>query len=262
MKKQIALFELYVMNAIIYTSVFFAALGLSVFALARKINSYDGSQNPIILNVKKPEIVITNPVSGRIDEIDVQAGQRIHKGDLLIKLSDPSNAAKLATLKQIAPNNVSAMTEAKVLEANQSFYQIYAPSDGVIYQINVTAGSFINQNTQILVMYSNDDIRLVGDVNAQIYDQLSKEQSITVSSYRFGQNYQVELDGAGRVIPATQFEESKYELQFHFADLNEGAAFIQGEGLQVVDVANSDSSTSTAQEIANYVKAFVDGSKK
>jgi|GEM_PF-1355450 len=261
MKKNVQILRLYILNIVVYLAVFAGASALSIFALTRKIDSFSGSQNKIIFNVIKPEINISNTVPGRVDKILVKEGQRIKKDDLLIVLSDAATKAKLDTLNQISATNVSAQTEAKVIQATQSFYQIHAPQDGVIFRINVTEGTYLNQNSTIMVVYGNENIKLLGHVGLQDYTKFSGTNSFEMFSPRFAQNFQTTLEGAGRVIPGTQYDEAKYELQFNFADQNEGAAFIQGEGLQLVSKTDTSASVSSADKIANIVREFVAGIK-
>lgn len=261
MKKQFELLKLILLNVFVYGGVFCIAALLAIFALTRKIDSFSQSQTQIIFNIVKPEINIYNSVQGKVDKILVQEGQRVTKDTLLIQLSDPATTAKLAALGTVSKNNASALAEEKVIQSLQPFYEVRAPQDGVISQINTSVGSYLNQNSIMLVMYGNENVKLTGRVSLQDYIKFSGNNSFEMFSPRFGQNYQAILEGAGRVVPGTKYEEAKYELQFHFADPNEGAELIQGEGLQLVSKTDTSSSLTAAERIAKLFREFVAGGK-
>jgi multidrug efflux pump subunit AcrA (membrane-fusion protein) len=257
MSKHVSLFKLYLVNFAIYGAIFIFAFTFGLLALSRKVNSFVYSEQPILLNVYKPELIISNSVAGRAKNVNVKAGQRVKKGDMLIQLIDPSTDAKRQTLASVSAQNISAFTELKVLEANQELLELTAPQDGVIYQVAVAEGSYLSQNTPAITLHGNDNIKLASRVSPTEYKQLTSNEEYQAFSPRFGQTYKVVMEGAGRVIPANQQEEAKYELQFTFADPYEGPAFIQGEGLQLVSKSDAEVSKTLAEWMVGLVRAYV-----
>lgn len=257
MSKNASLFKLYLTNFVIYSAIFVFAFAFGLLALSRKVNSFVYSEQPILLNVYKPELVISNSVAGRVKSVNVKAGQRVKQGDLLIEMKDPSTDAKRQSLASVSAQNISALTELRVLEANQELLELRAPQDGVIYQVAVAEGSYLSQNTPAITLHGNDNIKLSSRVSPTEYKQLTSNEEYQAFSPRFGQTYKVIMEGAGRVIPANQQEEAKYELQFTFADPYEGPAFIQGEGLQLVSKSDTEVSKTLAEWMVGLLQAYV-----
>lgn len=249
----------FAINALYFTVVFLMALAIASLALTRKINSYQSSRQPIIFNVKKQEVVITNSVPGRLEELSITAGQHVRKGETLAQLVDDTFVSKLASLDSVAEENISARTEAKILEAQKPQFAIKAPRDGVIYRVDVAEGTYLNHTTPMMTLFADEDIAVIGYVNAEQYARIQNDKTLDVYSPRFGQIYRIALEGAGRVIPATERDPSKYELQFRFTDQDEGAAFIQGEGLEVVSEARQDGASAPADRLAKFWNSFIIG---
>ncbi len=246
-------------NATYFLVVFLAAFSLATLALARKINSYEFSRERLVFNVTKEEMEVSNPVSGRIEKIFVQNGQHVAKGELLIKMSDQELKAKIQSLEQVADSNLSARTEASLLKTQTPFLEIRAPSDGVIYKIQVGEGATLNQNSPLITMFADANVKLFGYVKAQQYDEIQKNKEVEVYSPRFEQSYGVVFEGVGRVISATQYDVSKYEVEFHFRDPNEGPAFIQGEGLEVLKITKQIEVKRPAEVVAKFWNSFIIG---
>lgn len=249
--------RLTIVNTIYFVIIFIVALSIATLSLTRKINSYHMTKQTLVLNVKKPEVVISNSVEGKVDSLQVDAGQHVRKGDTLVKLTNDAITQKLETLEELGNSNLSAQTEAKVLQAQIPQFEIKAPRDGIVYQINIAEGAYLNHSTPMMILFADDDIKLTGLVNNEQYTQVQKDKTLDLYSPRFGQIFSVTLEGAGRVIPATTYSESKYELQFRFSDPNEGASFIQGEGLEVISQTRNDMAKNPAERIAEFWNGFI-----
>ena len=221
-------------NTLYFLTVFVIAVAISTQALARKVNSYEVTKKPLFFAVEKERIVLSNSVTGRVDKVAVTTGQHVNKGDLLVKLVDDSLIPRMQSLEALSGENLSARTELETLRAKALDYEIRAPRDGVVYQIQSAEGSYLTMNSTILVMFADGNVKISGTVNQQQYTEIQKNKDLDVFSPRFEQIYKVSFEGVGRVQPATSVEEGKYEVKFRFSDPNEGAAFIDGEGLNVV----------------------------
>lgn len=257
MKDVFGKLKLLLINMTYVIVMFAAAFLISTLALTRRINSYESSLQPISLNVQKEEISITNSVSGRVESIKVVNGQHVRKNDVLVLLYDDASSARLKALKSVEGENISAKAEAKVIQAKESQYVIRAPRDGVIYKILVNEGSYAREESELLTLFADDNVKLVGYMNVTQYSQLDKNRELSVFSQRFEEEYGVVLEGAGRVISATQSESAKYELQFAFMDQTEGAAFIQGEALSVIVGSENTTYLSPARKIARIWNSFI-----
>ncbi len=251
--------RLFLINTVYFVLVFVFALAIASLALTRRLNSYQSSRTPLILNVKKPEVIVTNSVPGRLEKLLVTPGQHVKKGEVLAQLVDDTFLSKLATLDQVAAENISARTEAKVLESQRPQFDIKAPRDGVIYSVTVAEGTYLNHTTPMMTLFADQDITILGYVNTEQNARIEHDKTLDVFSPRLSQVFSVSLEGAGRVIPATDHEASKYELQFRFTDPAEGAGFIQGEGLEVVSEARKNGVVTPAARLAQFWNSFIIG---
>ncbi|HVX43162.1 MAG TPA: biotin/lipoyl-binding protein [Mycobacteriales bacterium] len=141
---------------------------------------------------------------GRVNQVNVQPGQRVHKGDVLATqafgatqaLIDADNAAiasaqdQLAALQAQVPVNAVAVSNAKGVLAHDraqlaqhrtelSAAQVRAPSDGVVLAVNGQPGDVVD----------NDGVRQYGSVNSSgnsvqdpAFSLLPKGPSRTVNS--------------------------------------------------------------------------------
>ena len=246
-------------NALYFTIVLAVSLTIATQALARKVNTYEISKKPLFFSVEKEKITISNAVTGRVDFIAVTTGQHVRKGDLLIRLSDDSLGNRISSLKTLAEENLSAKTELALLDAKTSDYEIRAPRDGVVYQIQSAEGSYLTMNSSVIVLFADNNVKVSGSINQEQYTEIQKNKDLDVYSPRFETVYKISFEGVGRVRPATSEEESKYEVKFRFADINEGAAFIDGEGLEVIAQTKNDEAVRPSVRVANFWNKMIVG---
>lgn len=249
----------FLVNAGYFIVVFAIALAVSTMALTRRVNSYISTHSPLLFTIQKQEIVITNATSGVLQKVYVVSGQHVKKGDLLAELSDQVSQQKLLALEKNSGQNVSAQTEAQVLKASISQSQIKAPHDGVVYQINALEGSYVNQASLLMTMFADDDVKIMGLVTNDGYDRLQRKKTFDVYSPRFGQTFTIVFEGAGKITEDKDTNEMKYEVLFHFTDPTEGAAFIQGEGVEVVSESTSEDHFSPSGTVAKFWNSFIIG---
>lgn len=238
----------YLVNSLYVTVVFVVVFLIATQALVRKINTYTLSENLLFLTVDKPDVNISNTIAGKVDEVLVKSGDHVHEGDVLISLSDESIETRIEVLRENARENLSANTELQLLRARLDEYEVRAPRDGVIYEILVSKGSFIQGGNTVVTLFADDEIRLVGSIRPDQYPLIEKNRGITVFSPRLGQTYTVLFQGVGKVKEEAPFitaegtevvQEEKYEISFVLKNEEQGTAFIEGERLEVVP-ANRD----------------------
>lgn len=238
----------YLVNSLYIAVVFVVVFLIATQALVRKINTYTLSENLLFLTVDKPDVNISNTIAGKVDEVLVKSGDHVHEGDVLISLSDESIETRIEVLRENARENLSANTELQLLRARLDEYEVRAPRDGVIYEILVSKGSFIQGGNTVVTLFADDEIRLVGSIRPDQYPLIEKNRGITVFSPRLGQTYTVLFQGVGKVKEEAPFitaegtevvQEEKYEISFVLKNEEQGTAFIEGERLEVVP-ANRD----------------------
>jgi multidrug resistance efflux pump len=248
-----------VINIFYFVVIFAAALALSTLALVRKVNSYEASREPLFFSVQKEQIVITSPVSGRLDEVMVKTGQHVKKGDKLAHLADESLDLKIRVLEESGADNLSASTEAQVLRAQKEQFEIKAPKDGVIYKIDSASGSYLGTSSPILTMFSDEKVKLEGLLNPVQYADIQKNKQLDVYSPRFQQVYRIELEGVGKVFAGEGYNQSKYEVVFRFGDPDEGPAFLEGESLEVIAKKKDDESKRPTDLVVEFWNKFLIG---
>lgn len=247
------------LNATYFTAVFFAALALTTLSLARRVNTFESTKQPLLISVDKEDIVVANTVSGKIQEIHVQEGQHVAQGDLLISMEDITTEARIESLEEFAADNLSARTEVNLLRAQAEQYEIRAPRDGVVYQILVGGGANVNFNTHLMTLFADDNMRITGLVNPEQYAEIQKSRIVSAYSQRLEQVYDAELEGVGKVFPATAFDTSKYELILRFVNEDEGAAFIEGENLEIISLRQEDAIARPSYVVSQFWNHFIIG---
>src|SRR5258708_1331713 len=83
-------------------------------------------------------------------------------------------------------------------------------------------------------------------------------KNLDVYSSRHEQIFSVQLDGVSRVINLDH-QESQYELNFHFINLDDAANFIQGENLDVVSKTHNDEALRPSMIVAAFWNSFLTG---
>jgi len=246
-------------NALYFVVIFAIALAISTLALARRLNSYQATNTPFVLQLQKEEIQLTTTVAGQAKKILVVPGQHVKKGDLLIQLTDQATTVKIATLDKVSKDNISAKTEAEVLKTLAPQFEIRAPKDGIVYKINVVEDAYVQSNTPVINMFSDDNVKLIGLVTQDQYIELIKQKRLDVFSIRREQIFSVKLDAVSRVIPATQSQASLYELYFQFVDPDDGASFIQGESVDVIAKSRDDATMKPSNIVTTFWNSLVTG---
>lgn len=228
-----------ILNSLYFVTIFIVALVLTTLSLARRTNSFESSRDPLLLNVDKEDIQVANSTAGSVTEILVEEGEHVTEGQVLMRLNNDVNESRIAILQQFEEENLSARTEANLLRAESERNEITSPRDAVVYGIHTTVGTFISQNSDVMTLFSDDNLKLTGLVSAQRYAEILEMRSLAAYSPRLQQVYSVNFEGVGKVFPATKNEPALYEIIFRFAEPGEGAVFVEGETLEIT---GSDSS--------------------
>ncbi|TXH00996.1 MAG: HlyD family secretion protein [Candidatus Moraniibacteriota bacterium] len=252
-------FRVMVTNLLYFTVVFIVAVLIATQGISRKVNTYKATEQPIFFSVEKERISIANSVTGRVDLVMVATGDHVNKGDLLVKLVDDSLSQKILSLTELAEENISARTELELLKARASEYEIRAPRDGVVYQLHTAEGSYLTMNAPVLTLFADNNVKLVGELDQEQYVDIQKAKDIEVFSSRFEQVYKISFEGVGRVKSGIAPDDAKYEVRFKFFDADEGAAFIDGEALEVVSTTSADHGLRPSERVAKIWNSLILG---
>ena len=221
-------------NGIYLLVVVVVTLVISTLSITRKVNSFHENNRFLDFIVDKEDIVITNAIPGRVNEILVKPGDRVRSGDVLVEIVDEGLLAKLEGLSASEDFNTSAKTEADLIRSQLDQFKIRAPRDGVIYDINNVVGANLSINTPVMTMYADNGVRLKTNMTQEQLDQIQRVNTLDVLSPRFEQVYQVEYLSVGKATYDRTTAVNTYEVYFSFTDKSVGAVFLEGEVLEVI----------------------------
>ncbi|MFC1559579.1 efflux RND transporter periplasmic adaptor subunit [Candidatus Margulisiibacteriota bacterium] len=135
---------------------------------------------------------IKPPVAGRIDEVKVEEGQRVIKGQVLAMMSSSDRAALLDAARS------KGDAEYKKWEDVYKPAPVVAPLNGFIIQRSVEAGQSVTTNDPVLVMAD----KLI--VKAQV-------DETDIGSIKVGQAVNIELDAYPGKVISGKVEHIAYE---------------------------------------------------
>lgn len=251
----------FLINTFYFGFVLLVAGIVATQAIARKVNTYNSTQSPFFLTVDKEELILSNSVSGRVDQVFVKAGDHVKKDDLVVKLVDDSLQGRIDSLSSLVEDNLSARTELALLQSRSKEYEIKAPRDGVIYSINAAEGSYLNISYPVATLFLDQNVKLVGTLDKRQYARIQKERELNIYSPRLEQVFRASFSGVGKVLASEKTDDSMYETFFRFADEEEGLAFIEGESLEVIsnEISKSNESKRPGTRLAEFWNAFILG---
>lgn len=162
--------------------------GIPVEVMAVRTERLDNTINITGAVLANESIALTSEVAGKISRIYFKEGDRVRKGDLLVKINDEELRAQLERLKytrQLNEDMESRMSQLlerdaisqeeyditltelktstadiKALEAQIDKAQIRAPFSGIVGLRYVSEGSYIAPSTVIASLYSVDPAKI------------------------------------------------------------------------------------------------------
>jgi membrane fusion protein (multidrug efflux system) len=154
-------------------------------------------------------VSIRSEISGKIENILFQEGQRVKKGDLLLNINDDEILAQLERLKYTKQLNDdmeyrmrqlfekeaisreeydialttlnTTLSDIKEREARAAKYKLYAPFDGIIGLRQISEGSYITPSDLIVNIYNINPIKVEFSVPGKYSANANKGDSIRFS---------------------------------------------------------------------------------
>lgn len=269
MKKEMNLKEILI-NAVYFTAVFVVAILIATQALARKVNTFQTINSPVFFYVNKEKVVVPTVIAGTVEKIMVTPGQHVNEGDLVVRIDNKMFERKIELLEQSAQNNLSAKTELDILKERRGLHNIYAPKDGVVYQMHTSEGSYLQSGEGVFTLNSDDNAHLISYVTPVQYGEIQKNGEVSIYSKRLEQAFKVRLNGIGRVTrdpiamqsnTDNAVQARKYELIFHFKNSKDGAVFIEQEALQLMNTIENEDVKRPMEKVADLWNALIIGGK-
>ena len=162
-------------------------------------------------------VAIRSEISGKIERIYFQEGQRVKKGDLLLNINDDEIFAQLERLKytqqlnddieyrmrqllekeaisreeyEIALTTLNTtLSDIKEREARLAKYKLYAPFDGVIGLRQISEGSYITPSDLIVNIYSINPIKIEFSIPGKYSALVNKGDSISFTIEASKENF-------------------------------------------------------------------------
>ncbi|AEM74806.1 HlyD family efflux transporter periplasmic adaptor subunit [Caldicellulosiruptor acetigenus] len=126
---------------------------------------------------------IVSPVSGRIEKVFVENGQKVKTGDLLLKFSVDDIEMQI---KQVDLKIEDIKSQIKAAEEDLKNYKVLAPIDGKIADLNLQEGDVVAPGQMICSVY--DPKHLV--LSAQV-------EELDILKVKPGQKVNIRLDAVG-----------------------------------------------------------------
>ena len=150
------------------------------------------------------EVMLRPEISGRIAELQLNEGQRVRKGELLVKINDSELQAELRRaeyrknlaeireqrMKSLVERNAIAqeeydtalnelnvvLAEIELINARIDQTEIRAPFDGVVGLKNVSVGGYITPNSEIASFQSLEQIKIDFSVPERYSNAIQRNQ--------------------------------------------------------------------------------------
>ena len=165
-------------------------------------------QSLLTLNSQLPKLeVLRASTEVKVAEINVKESERLFKEAQ--KLSEQKVVAK--TLKAERAAMVSS-AKAQLEKANATLHlqqeilnrhTLKAPFDGVITQRNVDVGEWVTQQTDVLTLVAQNDLRLTIAVPQQYYNQIKSLSDVAVNVIPDSKNRQSFSAKLSRIVPVS-----------------------------------------------------------
>lgn len=184
----------------------------SVLPVEAKIINPQHIENAIKITgsiLANESVSVRSEISGKIEDILFQEGQRVRKGDLLLSINDDEVLAQLERLKytkqlnddieyrmrqlfdkeaisreeyEIALTTLNTtLSDIKELEARAAKYKLYAPFDGIVGLRHVSEGSYITPSDLIVNIYNINPIKVEFSVPGKYSAETNMGDSIRFS---------------------------------------------------------------------------------
>jgi membrane fusion protein (multidrug efflux system) len=164
------------------------------------------------------EVIIQSQTAGIVSKIYFSEGSKVKKGDLLIKIDDSQLQAQLQkddVAKQLAQvteerqkklldingisqqdydialNNLKSIeADMKVLQVQIGYTNILAPFEGTVGLRNISEGSYVSQNTQLVNLEQLSPIKIDFYVPEKYAGAVQKDETINFTVTGFSNTFQ------------------------------------------------------------------------
>lgn len=154
-------------------------------------------------------VILNSEVAGKVEKIYFKEGQKVKKGELLVKLNDEEVQAEIEKLqytqqlnkdnefrqKQLLEKEAisreeyetslttlnTTVAEIKVMQARLDKHHIRSPFDGIIGLRDISEGSYLNPGSRIAELYKIDPVKLEFAIPSKYIALVNEGDSLTFS---------------------------------------------------------------------------------
>ncbi|GEM_PF-1564804 len=245
-------FTAYFLNLIFFAIVIALAISVATISLTKKVNEYRNQNSKgIKATVIKDVVPVLSFASGVVKKLYVREGEEVKKGDMLVEMDNPVLKGKIDALNHYQ-DNISAQTESRVAQEELKHLKIVAPFNGVVGRIQITEGSPVENLSNVMIIYSNDNIRISADLSINQYQAVQKMHELKAYNERLNQNITIQPDILRpEEKNPTANEEKKISMYFKIKNNSDANSLLQNEDMGL-DLHSTD------EKISKPIDLFVD----
>lgn len=142
----------------------------------------------------KEEIVLRFKIGGIVQELLVTEGQRVHRGDVLARLSNAQQELKLLQAQNAyesakisaSPNEAQIKElEYKLAQEEYAYTLLQAPWDGDVISVSVGEGDSVTNTTDVLTLLNRDEMFIIVDIDEVDIREIALGQKarVTLEAY-------------------------------------------------------------------------------
>ena len=142
---------------------------------------------PALANQPAAGATLAAPVAGVVEKINVVAGQRVHKGDILMELNSATATieyakAQLERQKKLFAQQNTSLKNVEDAAAQLASLQVVAPISGTVTTVNVRAGQAVDTTTTVAEVMNLERLALSVKIPAAKAGLLQVGQETQIAS--------------------------------------------------------------------------------
>ena len=142
---------------------------------------------PALANQPAAGATLAAPIAGVVDKINVVAGQRVHKGDILMELNSATTTIEYAKTqlerqKKLFAQQNTSLKNVEDAAAQLASLQVVAPVSGTVTSVNVRAGQAVDTTTTVAEVMDLQRLALSVKIPAAQARQLQVGQETRIAS--------------------------------------------------------------------------------
>lgn len=224
-----------ILNCLFILVILLITIVATTVSLTQKINQYRNQyNNGIVVTVVKQEIPIVSLTKGLVSKSYIKVGQEVKKGERLLTIDNPLLEGRAQVLESIE-DNISAESEAKIARQLLEYNTVTSPVDGIIARVNVEEGSPVDELSQLMLIYANDNTKLLGYLTTDQYLAVQKMNEIPAYNARLNQNFSIKADllKPDQTQPEEIKSTKKIALYFKLLDKMDTLSLLNNEDLEL-----------------------------